>query len=66
MTKVFNMWERSGELLRQGVSIDEAAEILLRESREADVDVLDDGSWWELPEELEAEEEAEYQASLKS
>ena len=45
MEKVFDYMKRSGELLAEGVPLEEMVEILSREEDEAEWSVLDDGAW---------------------
>lgn len=65
MAKEFNFMKRSGELLEQGYSIEEAIDIMGKESAESDYTVLDDGAWFDLLAEIAEGAEERYQASLK-
>ena len=53
MCGTFNFIERSGELLKSGVTDEEAAKILTDEADSADITILDDGAWFSLLKDIE-------------
>lgn len=62
MAEQFNWMKRSGELIEQGYSDEEAVAILEKEEAESGFSVLDDGAWWQALEEAKAEVDAEIDA----
>ena len=62
MAEQFNWMKRSGELIEQGYSDEEAVAILEKEEAESGFSVLDDGAWWQVLEEAKAEVDAEIDA----
>ena len=65
MAKTFNFSKRSAELIKQGVSDDEAVEVLMREADESDFTILDK-DWLSQLKVIEDNAEKEYQESLKT
>lgn len=64
MVSTFNFMERSAELLKQGVSDEEAAAILTEEAEGAEVTILDDGAWFAMLDRISDEAEQAYQEEL--
>ena len=62
MAEQFNWMKRSGELIEQGYSDEEAVAILEKEEAESGFSVLDDGGWWQILEDAKAEVDAEIDA----
>lgn len=65
MSRIFNFAKRSAELIKQGVSDEEAVSIMEKEAEESDYMVIDDSDWLSLPDKWAKEAERKYQESLK-